>query len=123
MIELLGQLKGLQRSLVETERSLAETNRGLTAGNGHSAKSVRDKVAQLSKHQLQLVEAFTSAMKQLEDLGVLVKDLEQGLVDFYTRRKGKLVFLCWKMGEERIRFWHTLEGGFAARQSLETDGD
>ncbi len=115
---LLEQLKGLQRSIAETGRTIDDTNRKLSSGNGHSAQAIREKVAQLTQHQLQLTEAFQSALKQLEDLGVLLKDLDQGLVDFYARRDGKLVFLCWRLGEERIRFWHTLEGGVAARQPL-----
>ena len=48
-------------------------------------------------------------MRQLEELGCVLKDLAQGLVDFYVMREGELVFLCWKQGEERIRFWHPLE--------------
>ena len=58
-------------------------------------------------------------MQQLEDLGCLLKDLTTGLVDFYGTRRGELVFLCWKLGEDRIRFWHGLDEGYTGRQPLE----
>jgi hypothetical protein len=49
---------------------------------------------------------------------VVVKDLDAGLVDFPSEREGELVLLCWQLGEERVAWWHTLEGGFAGRQPL-----
>jgi hypothetical protein len=65
------------------------------------------------------VEAFQSALAQLQEVGGALKDLDLGLVDFYGLRGGEVVFLCWKLGEERVRFWHTLDSGYAARQPLD----
>jgi hypothetical protein len=73
----------------------------------------------LTRHQLQLLEAFESALKQLEDLGVVLKDLTTGLVDFHSLRGEELILLCWKLGEPRVQFWHTLDAGYAGRQPLE----
>jgi len=50
--------------------------------------------------------------------GVLVKDLERGLVDFYALSGDRLIFLCWHLGEAEVSHWHTLEGGFSTRQPL-----
>ena len=55
---------------------------------------------------------------QIEKKGVLVKDLDRGLVDFPHLRGGREVFLCWMVGEKKIDFWHDLEAGFAGRQAL-----
>ncbi len=54
----------------------------------------------------------------LEEMGVVLKDLDQGLVDFHAMCGDQVVFLCWKLGEERVVHWHTLTGGFAARQPV-----
>lgn len=50
--------------------------------------------------------------------GIEVKDLSSGIVDFYALRKGEIICLCWKMGEDGIHHWHTLEGGFRTRRPL-----
>lgn len=55
----------------------------------------------------------------LEQTGCIVKHPDEGLVDFFHLRNDRLVFLCWKVGERTVRFWHPLAGGFAARQPLE----
>jgi hypothetical protein len=50
-----------------------------------------------------------------------VKDLDEGLIDFPALRRGETVLLCWKLGEDRIRYWHTVEDGFAGRRLLPLD--
>lgn len=58
-------------------------------------------------------------VRELSALGVEVKDPDAGLVDFRTSRDGEEVYLCWRLGEgDRIAWWHTIEGGFAARRPL-----
>ncbi len=57
---------------------------------------------------------------QLEVLqsGCVPKSFQEGLVDFFALKDDRLVFLCWKQGDERIKAWHTLEGGFAGRMPI-----
>ena len=78
-----------------------------------------------SKSGVEYVEAVShlmSLMHQIKDLGVLVKDLDKGLCDFPYMRDGRVVYLCWHLGEERIEYWHDIETGFAGREPLdETD--
>jgi hypothetical protein len=58
-------------------------------------------------------------LHELAELGVEVKDINAGLIDFRTHRDGEEVYLCWRLGEgDRIAWWHTLEGGFLARRPL-----
>lgn len=71
-------------------------------------------------------EAHESHMQQAKDslaeidaIGVQIKDLETGLLDFPCLIDGETVLLCWKMGESRIEFWHTLDAGFRGRQPVD----
>jgi len=59
--------------------------------------------------------------RRIEALGCVVKDLDRGLVDFPSRREDQTVFLCWRLGETSIRYWHGLKEGFAGRKPLEQD--
>ena len=61
---------------------------------------------------------FNKRLEELEEIGCHVKDLDQGLVDFFSVRDGHLIYLCWKEGEGSIQYWHTLDGGFKGRQPL-----
>ncbi len=61
---------------------------------------------------------FADAIKELIDEGGMLKDLEEGLVDFRTRKNGKRAYLCWKYGEEKVTHWHTLKGGCKSRKKL-----
>ncbi len=115
---LIKQLQGIHRSLTETTDQIKEITKKASGGNGYPIQALKDQLKELSTHQLQLVEAFQSALEQLEEFGCLMKDLSIGLVDFYSIRDDKLIFLCWKLGEPRIKYWHTLESGVAGRQPL-----
>jgi len=63
-------------------------------------------------------EAVARCVEQLEQLGVLVKDLDRGLVDFPALRDGEEVLLCWEVGEDEVAFWHGFDEGFAGRKPL-----
>ena len=103
--QLVEQLQQLQRTMVEGEQQ-----RQLAGGNGHSKVVLQD----------QLAADAEAAFNQLSACGAMLKDLESGLVDFYGERAGERILLCWQLGEElQIRYWHTLEGGFAGRQPVD----
>ena len=53
---------------------------------------------------------------ELQQIGCVFKGFEQGLVDFYGRLEGRDVFWCWKVGEDKIEYWHDMEAGYAGRQ-------
>jgi hypothetical protein len=61
------------------------------------------------------------AMERIEDIGVLVKDLDVGLVDFPTLYRGEEVYLCWRMDEGDIEFWHGVHEGFAGRKEIDSE--
>jgi len=64
------------------------------------------------------VTAYQIRLGELQKLGCILKDLNLGVVDFYGRKKNRLVFLCWKLGEKRISYWHDLDAGFAGRRPI-----
>ena len=78
-------------------------------GNGGSKKS---------SDLLTLSEAITRLMQGLEEQGILIKDVQGGLIDFPHIREDREVFLCWKMGEKKVAYWHEIETGFRGRQPL-----
>jgi hypothetical protein len=65
------------------------------------------------------LQAAKDALAEIDSIGVQIKDLDTGLLDFPTRVDGELVLLCWRRGETRIEYWHTLEAGFRGRQPLD----
>ncbi|MFQ5945126.1 MAG: DUF2203 domain-containing protein [Anaerolineae bacterium] len=74
-----------------------------------------------SQRSSEVVELFgrtERCVQRIHALGCVLKDINQGLVDFPSHREGRQVFLCWKHGEERVGFWHDAESGFAGRQPL-----
>ncbi|HET9581438.1 MAG TPA: DUF2203 domain-containing protein [Gemmatimonadota bacterium] len=68
-----------------------------------------------------LTDRLVEGARELERLGAEFKGVELGLVDFPTLRDGQLAYLCWQYGEDRIRFWHTVETGYAGRRLLDDD--
>lgn len=58
------------------------------------------------------------ALLTIQGLGIELKDIDTGLLDFPSRRGDRVVYLCWRYGEDSIRFWHDLDAGFAGRQPL-----
>lgn len=58
-------------------------------------------------------------VEELQRLGCELKDFEQGLVDFYALREDRLVFLCWRLGEDHIAHWHEVDEGVAGRRPID----
>lgn len=66
------------------------------------------------------MEQLVLTVKEINDRGIELKDIESGLIDFpHIRQNGEEVFLCYRLGEEAIVAWHSLEGGFAGRRPIE----
>lgn len=63
-------------------------------------------------------EELMSNLSELCQLGVELKSFELGLVDFYSERDGRGIFLCWKLGEDKIAWWHSLDEGYSGRRPI-----
>ncbi|HVD49908.1 MAG TPA: DUF2203 domain-containing protein [Gaiellaceae bacterium] len=122
---LLEEVRPVAEALVAHRRALtvaAARRARITArisGNGgdFDPQEPRELDEQLERE----AEAVKRAVEQLQRLGVLVKDLDRGLVDFPTLRDGEEVLLCWRVGEEEIAHWHGVDEGFAGRKPLDFD--
>ncbi len=68
-----------------------------------------------------IAQELHKAVDELHAMGVLLKDIDEGIVDFPHIMDGREVFLCWKMGEDRIRYYHELDKGFNARRRLQEE--
>ncbi|HTS71213.1 MAG TPA: DUF2203 domain-containing protein [Terriglobia bacterium] len=67
-------------------------------------------------------ERLVEVINRIQETGVLVKDVDVGLVDFPCLMEDEEVYLCWKLGEDRIAFWHGIDEGFAGRKPLDDPG-
>jgi hypothetical protein len=83
-------------------------------GGGIPPAALADTAAEVDRVARELARTVDA----IAERGAQVKDLDEGLVDFPALRGGQTVLLCWKLGEDEIRYWHTLDAGFAGRQEL-----
>ena len=123
--ELLAEVRPLAESLVQHRQGMrlaAERRARLTAriaGNGGDLDP--QEPGELDEQFQRESHAVTQAAEQLERLGVLVKDLDTGLVDFPALHEGEEVLLCWQLGEDEVAHWHGVDEGFAGRKPLPFD--
>jgi len=89
------------------------------AGSGASEENPDTRLLHEREATLQgLVQRFQSELDAVSRHGCIVRDLELGLVDFYTMAHGRVVCLCWRRGEPRIEHWHAPNEGFSGRRPL-----
>jgi len=85
---------------------------------GGTVPPVAELVRKKAEHD-KVAQELLAIVTRIQETGVLVKDLDLGLVDFPSLLRGEEIYLCWKLGEERIGFWHGVDEGFAARKPLD----
>jgi hypothetical protein len=123
--EALVHVRPLVARLVEERRAHVqalerqEELEGSIRGNGGGIPpaDLAESAAEVERHARQLART----VDELVELGVQVKDLDEGLVDFPARRGSETVLLCWKLGEDEVAYWHTQDAGFAGRRPLPLD--
>lgn len=124
--ELIPRLDRLLRGAIslKTEYSQAETVvRGfverVTMTGGMMVD--RDQVRAERERRDAAVRRLKAALEEVQEVGCVVKDLDIGLIDFPTLFRGTEVYLCWKLGEPRIEYWHGVEEGFRGRKAIDQD--
>jgi hypothetical protein len=108
---LLPRVRGLMSRATENARRIRERMQSLESLRAEERERLGQELDALR-------ESVAHALEQVRDLGVQVKGLDSGLVDFPALRNGEPVLLCWRVGEARVEWWHPLQGGFAARQRI-----
>ncbi len=102
------ELDDLRTALVR----VAETS----TGNGHVKDE--DGLAQKRRRAEELVDDLNQRLMRINGWGIELKGIDEGLIDFPSERGGRTVYLCWRLGEDHIGWWHELDAGFAGRQPL-----
>lgn len=118
----LPQVRPLVEEMVQAYRRLRGSQErlhdgtGVASGNGRHQEAAA--VAGLEGDVGSSAAAVSRCLERLEEIGVQVKDLDVGLVDFPARRGDETVLLCWHLAEERIGYWHGTDEGYAGRKPL-----
>ena len=108
--ERIEQLRAAREGLNDDEARAALSEAGPTNGGGAAGRVVS--AAFLS---------MRSALTELREMEVVLRDLDRGLVDFPALRDGREVYLCWQEGEDAVSHWHEPDASFGARQPLDDD--
>lgn len=106
----------MQRSKKATDEARVEfenLDASHARGNGYDMKR-----EQLANRITDKMRAIRQDLEALHEIGCQLKDVDMGLIDFPSMRDGQVVNLCWKLGEDEIGYWHSLDTGFGSRQPL-----
>jgi hypothetical protein len=123
--EALAQVRPLVERMVAARHALLDAQRRqaklvarvASNGGGLSPPDVSAVAAKVQQASTELV----TVVEELQGLGVQVKDLDRGLVDFPCLHRGHEVLLCWELGEDEVAYWHGTDEGFAGRKPLPLD--
>jgi hypothetical protein len=105
--ELLERMRAARDRLGDAEARAALAEAGQSNGGGEPGKVVSEGFLELRQ-----------SMLELQEHGIVLRDLDRGLVDFPALRDGREVYLCWEEGEPEIGYWHEPDAGFAGRRPL-----
>lgn len=99
-------------------RALIQAVRRSASGDG---SSLQTDSRQLESKLRGLVKTMRERVEAINEMGVQIKDLDRGLVDWVGLREGRKVYICWEHGEAEITFWHELDAGFDGRQLIQPE--
>lgn len=111
---LVPKLNTLLQRIRDTQQALAEDK---------TVAVVREKASQNGgglpgRHLSELSRTLERDLHQLQEWGIVLRDPSIGLIDFFHQRQGETVFLCWKLGESKVEWWHPVDTGIAGRERL-----
>jgi len=109
--EHLTAVKRGKSVLIETKDEIKKASKNAQFGGGSF----------VAPHYILALEQINDHLREIQEMGVLVKDVEMGLCDFPHLYKGRVVYLCWKLGESKVGWWHEVHSGYAGRQPLDSD--
>ncbi len=113
---VLPRLKPLLREIREEWLRIKELNPEIQKTR---EKAMLDGYSPYGVEYVESVSHLMHVMSQVREMGVLIKDLDKGLVDFPYLKHERVVYLCWHLGEESIDYWHETESGFSSREPLD----
>ena len=113
----LQELVAWRTDLLRIEARLDVLGLALAGASADNPDAVESRM--LATRRAELASRIRSGLEAIHERGPVVKDLDQGLLDFYSLSGDRLVFLCWKLGESEVAHWHPLSGGFSTRKPLD----
>jgi len=105
VVPLVEQLRDAQAAMEEIQEEVMTSVP--TNGGGRVHRAYQDAASSASE-----------ALQELTEMGIIVRAPDSGLIDFPSERDGQIVYLCWRLGEDQIAWWHPPETGFAGRQPV-----
>ena len=113
----LEEARGEKQTIEAFKNQLAQVASRIMVLGGTSPP-LADLLRKKTAHD-EAAERLVEIVNRIQETGVLVKDLDIGLVDFPSLLEGEEIYLCWKLGEDRIGFWHGTDEGFTNRKPLD----
>src|SRR5438105_4258637 len=111
--EIILRIQDSKKATDEARVEFENLDASHARGNGYDMKR-----EQLATRITDKMRAIRHDLEALHEIGCQLKDADMGLIDFPSMRDGQVVNLCWKLGEDKIGYWHTLDTGFGNRQPL-----
>ena len=105
---VLGQLRNAKALLTDEQAHSVLTDASVTNGGGEEGRQVGEAFLEVRR-----------LLSTLQEAGIVVRDIDRGLIDFPSLRGGQEVYLCWELGEDEITHWHEIETGYGGRKPLE----
>lgn len=114
IVVVLRKIQQGRQTMQQAQDALDELRRQ-AAGNGHH---LLERMMKMQRDIAQRAQSLRALAEELSSFGCELKDPDSGLIDFLSLRNGREIYLCWRLGEDRISYWHYLHTGFAGRQPL-----
>ncbi len=115
---IVGDIVTLASDLRDRHERLRSFRSRTEKSDEDSVNPYREEVEEVKRDLARDEERLQEYVQELSQLGVELKDFERGLIDFPHELDGRVVYLCWQLGEEDLGFWHELDAGFAGRRPL-----
>lgn len=127
MREILEQLKSEREDLIRLRDLVLERQEAVEAtpdaGSGGQSRSGEEESPEEELRLIRLrmqgmIDQMQAAVARIDELGITLRDIETGLIDFPALANGRQIWLCWRLGEDDIGWWHELSEGFSGRRAL-----
>jgi hypothetical protein len=116
---LLREAVSLKSQYQEAEQPIQALARRVSQMGGMVVD--RDQAVDDRRRRDEVAGKLRAAIEKVQECGCVIKDLDTGLIDFPTLLRGVEVYLCWKLGESKIAFWHGVDEGFRGRKAIDQD--
>lgn len=118
----IGEANALLDALAPLLRDLRQASDLLTDADAHALLAEAAPANGGGEPGRQVGEAFLEARRLLlavQESGIVIRDIDRGLIDFPSIRDGEEIYLCWELGEDRVSWWHPLDAGYGGREPLD----